>query len=632
MFDFVHKNKRIVQAILGVVMLPFAFWGVYSYNRASDAGGEVATIGRDKVTRQEFDEAVREQQNRMRRALGPNFDAAAFDNPEVRYNILEGLVSEHLLRRQAQQSNVRVSDAQLQKVIADIPAFQDNGKFSQSRYESLVANQNMSTLQFEQRLKQDLQVQPIQQAYVAGAIVAKTSAQRYVQLGEQQREVIVASVDVAPYLAQARVDDAAVKAFYDANPSLFQTPEQVKMDYIVLSRDSLAAEQQVSEDEIKKVYGTSYAPAFAEKEKARKKAEGVLAEVKKHPEKFAELAKQYSQDPGSAKNGGDLGFFARGSMVKPFEDAVFSMKPNQVSDLVESDFGFHIIKLTAIKPADKAKGQTEERQASHILIPAPKEAKDYAAVEPQIEQQLKQQKAATKFAEAAENFQNLVYEQADNLQSVGKTLNLKLEHTDWMTRAQAQQLARGSAKFAQAVFAPDAIQTKRNTEAVEIAPNTLMAARVTEHKVAAPRPFAEVKAQIETQLKQRAASEMALKAGKEKLALLNEGKDADLKWGKPQSISRQQHGPEIGEEAVRLIFGVSVSKLPAYVGTPSTTGGFSVYKITKVDTSPAPDEAKLKSASARLGEQLARESLNAYMAQLKQKADVKIKQENLEKK
>jgi peptidyl-prolyl cis-trans isomerase D len=440
----------------------------------------------------------------------------------------------------------------------------------------------------------------------------------------------MATVDIAPYLAQTKVDDAAEKAFYDANQPLFQNPEQVKIEYVILSRDSLTAEQTVSDEEVKKAYDATYAAGYAEKEKAHKKAEGVLAEARQHPENFAELAKKYSQDPGSAKNGGDLGYFGRGSMVKSFEEAAFKMKPNQISDLVESEFGYHIIRLTGIKPATKDKA--EERQASHILITAPKDARDFATAKPQIEQQLKQQKAGAKFAEAADNFQNLVYEQADNLQGVAKTLNLKLEHTEWITRPVVQQLGRNNPKFAQAVFAPEATQSKRNTEAVEIAPNTLISARVVDHKAAAPRPYAEVKTQIERQLKQREAAEMAAKAGKEKLALLEQGKSVELAWGKPQTISRQEHGPEFNPEAIKLIFVANAAKLPAYVGVANPSAGYSLFRISKVITPAANDDAKIKSAATRIGEQVARESLTAYVAELKKKADVTIKQENLEKK
>jgi peptidyl-prolyl cis-trans isomerase D len=630
MFDFVHRNKRVVQGILGAVMLPFAFWGVYSYDRARAEGDDVATIGRDKISQREFDDAMRDQQNRMRQMLGRNYDPSAFDTPEMRFNLLESLISDRLLRRQAEKENIVVDRGQLQRFIQEIPAFQEDGKFSMSRYDALVRNQNMTPLQFEQRLRSDLEVQPIQSPFLSGAIVAKTTAERYLQLGEQKREVSVANVESAPYLNQVKVDEAAVKAFYDSNQAAYKTPEQVKMEYLVLSKEALMADQSVADDELKQAYEKQYAPAFVEKDKARKKAEEILSQVKKDPNKFAELAKQYSQDPGSAKNGGDLGYFPRGVMVKPFEDTAFRMKVGQVSDLVESDFGYHIIKLTGIKPAGK--DSQEERQASHILISAPKEAKDYATAKPLIEQQIRQQKASATFAASAENFQNLVYEQADNLGGVAKTLNLKLQKTDWVSRPQVQALARNNGKLAQAVFSPEAVQSKRNTEVVEVAPDTLMAARVVEHKPSAPRPFEEVKAQIERQLKQREATELAIKAGKEKLAQLEQGKAADLNWGKAQTITRQQYGPEFGPDAVKQIFSASAAKLPAYFGGANQSGGFAIYKLTKVETPPVDDQEKVKSASSRIGEQVARESLTAYVAELKKKSDVKIKQENLEKK
>jgi peptidyl-prolyl cis-trans isomerase D len=632
MFEFIHKHNRIVQGILALTALPFALWGVYSYDKSRDSGNDVASVGADKISYREFDEALSQQRDRMRRSLGANFDPATLDNPEMRYSILQSIINEHLLRRQAQAENIRISEDQLIKFIHEVPAFQENGVFSPQRYEAAVNSQKLSEPEFERRLRLDLQLQPLQEAYLSSGIVARSSSERFVQLIEQKREVSVATVDVAPYLAQVKVDDAAIKSFYDANPSAFQVPEQVKIEYVVLSRDALVASQAVSEDEIKKFYEANFAPKYAEKAKARKKAEELLAELKKHPDKFADLARENSQDPGSAKNGGDLDYFPRGAMVKPFEDTAFKLKLNQISDIVESDFGYHIIKLTGIKPADKASGKAEERRASHILINAPKGAKDLASARSEIESALRQQKAGSKYAETAENFQNLVYEQADNLQGVAKTLNLPVQQSGWLTRTQAQQIGRNNAKFAQAVFAPDAIQTKRNTEAIEVGPNTLMAARVIDHQAAAPRPFADVKVEIERQLKQKAASEMAVKAGKDKLALLEQGKDAGLHWGKPQILSRQQRVPGFGEDAIQQIFRANAAKLPAYAGSANEAGGFSLYKISKVELPASNDEAKLKVVSAKIGDQLGREAFGAYFAALKQKTEVKIHQENLEKK
>src|SRR5207249_3976113 len=266
---------------------------------------------------------------------------------------------------------------------------------------------------------------------------------------------------------------------------------------------------------------------------AKKKAEDIAAQARKAPSQFAEIAKKNSEDPGSAGQGGDLGFFARdGSMVKPFEDAVFTAKQGDIVGPVQTDFGWHVIKTTSIKP-----GRTLS----------------FDEARPGIEQDLKRQKASRKFVETAEQFQNLVYEQSESLQPAAKALNLQVQTTPFITRAQVQALGRNNAKFVQAVFNPEALQSKRNTEAIDVGQNTLMAARVIEHKAASPRPFDEVKMEIRRQLERNTASELAQKAGKEKLAMLEQGKDAGLSFGKSVTLTRSQPQPGFPPDALTRI-------------------------------------------------------------------------------
>jgi len=442
--------------------------------------------------------------------------------------------------------------------------------------------------------------------------------------------VAVAVVAAEGFLKDVKIDDAAVRAFYDANATAFQIPEQVKIEYVALTPEAIAGQLSVEAAEVRKQYDDNikqYTKAEerqashiliavkpdasdADKAAAKAKAETLAAQARKNPAQFADLAKQNSQDPGSAAQGGDLGSFARdGSMVKPFEDAAFSAKQGEVVGPVQSDFGWHIIKVTAVKP-----GKTlpfEEAKA-------------------QIEQDLKRQKATRKFAETAEQFQNLVYEQAESLQPVAKTLNLQVQTTPFITRSQVQALGMGNAKFAQAVFSPESLQAKRNTEAIEVAPNMLMAARVIESKAATPRPFDEVKDEIRRQLERKAASELAQTAGKEKLALLEAGKDAGVGFGKPITLSRTQ-SQGVPQETVTRLFQVNEAKLPAYVGAPNPAG-FSIYRVLKVIPPAAPDAARLTAFNGRIGEQVGREMFNAYLASLKAKTEVKINQANLEKK
>jgi peptidyl-prolyl cis-trans isomerase D len=393
---------------------------------------------------------------------------------------------------------------------------------------------------------------------------------------------------------RVKVEPKEVQAAYDANVRQYTTGEERQAAHILIAVKPDAKD--------------------ADKAAAKKKAEALLAQAKTNPSKFGELAKANSQDPGSAPQGGDLGTFARGSMMKPFEDAVFAAKVGDIVGPVQTDFGFHVIKVTGVMP-------------SHT--------RTFDEMKPQLESELKRQKSSQAFASDAEKFQNLVYEQADSLAPVAKALDLKVETTGMVTRAQIQAAAMGNSKFAEALFSPESREAKRNTEAIEVAPNVLMAGRIVEYKAATPRPFADVAPEIRRQLVQRAAAEMAQKAGAEKLAALQSGKsnsEVGLVFGKPIDAVRNQPQPGLSPEALGKVFQTNPTKLPAYAGATNERGGYSIYKLMKVIDAPTPDAGKLGMAGTRVGEQLGRELLTAYLASLKAGADVKINQAALEKK
>jgi len=634
MFDVVYKYKRITQIVIALIALPFAFFGVDYYFRRVDAAPEVARVGGDKITQAEFAESVREQQDRARQAMGRNFDPAFFDNPEIRYSILEQLINERLLGEKARKESFRVTDAQLSQFIGSLPVFQLNGQFSPDRYRQLLASQNLAPIQFEEKLRHDLALAPLQEPVAVANIIARASSERYLGLLEQQREIAIANVEAEPFAKDVKIDDAAVKAFYDGNQQAFQTPEQIRFEYVQLTQDSLLPGISVDPAEVKKHYEENVKQygqeeqraaahiliavkpdaSDADKAAAKKKAEDIAAQAKATPAKFAELAKQYSQDPGSATQGGDLGFQPRGTLEKSFEDLEWKMKVGDVAGPVQTGFGWHVIKLNSITPA---------------------KMKPFDEVKTQIETDLKRQKATQKFASAADQLQNLVYEQADSLQPAAKALSIALKTSELVTRSQAQAIALGNPKFVQALFSPESIQGKRNTDAIEIGANALMAGRVVEHKPAAPRPFDEVKEEIRRQLVHRAAAEMAQKAGREKLARLAAGtseKEAGVTFTPPVTLLRSQARPGFSPDALTRVFQLDPAKLPQYVGLPNERGGFAIYKVTKAIMPAAPDDAKVAQARARIGEQVGRELFNAYVGVLKAKSDVKINQANLEKK
>jgi peptidyl-prolyl cis-trans isomerase D len=638
MFETVHKHRRLAQIVLALLIVPFAFFGVDSYFRRDAVTAPVATVGGSEITRAEFDDLMRQQQERMRAQMGGRgFDPAIFDSPEVRFALVEQLIAQRLMRERAREERFRVTDAELARVIGEIEAFRVDGKFSPERYRALLSQQNMTPAMFEQRMREEALLAPLQEPLASGNIIARAASERFLRLLEQQREVAVASIDAEPFAKSVSVDDAAVKQFYDQNQAAFQTPEQARIEYVLLTLPALAAQASVEPAEVKKQYDANignYTKAeersashilvaikpdasAADKAAAKKKAEGIAQQVRaagaNTAAKFAEIAKATSEDQGSAAQGGDLGAFARGSMVKPFEDAVFAAKVGDIVGPVESDFGYHVIRVTKVDPA---------------------RVKTFDEVKGELETQLKQNKAQARFAQAADQLQNLVYEQADSLAPVEKALDVKVVPTPFVTRPQIQQLAQGNAKFVQALFSPESIQGKRNTEAIEIGPNALMAGRIVEYKPAAPRPFDDVKADIRKQLIARGASELALKAGREKLALLEAGKsekEAGVAFGKPVAVQRGQPPQGFTPDAVTRVFQMDAAKLPSFVGSTNERGGFSIYKLVGITTPPSGDPKRLEVASARLSEQIGRELVNAYVASLKSRADVKINQQALEK-
>jgi len=633
MFDLVHKHKRIAQFILALIMIPFAFFGVDYYFRRGDGVADVAKFDGGRVTEVEFAQAVRDQQERLRRSA-QGVDPAIFDNPEVRFNLLQQLIREKLIEKRGNDLHFQVTTAQIFERIASDPQFRDGDRFSLDVYKRLLAQNGISEPAFEESIRRQLLAEKLVDPIARGGIVPRVSGEAFVSLVEQQREVEVAGVDAEPFVKDVKVDDAQIKAFYDANAAAFKTPEEAKFEYVVLTQDTLLAQVAVTPDEVQAQYASA-AKAYTQDEQrhaahiliavkpdagaadqaaAKKTAEDLAAQAKANPAKFGELAKQYSQDPGSAAQGGDLGSNPRGTMVKAFDDAVFAMKPGEISGPVQSEFGWHVIKLVEIAPA---------------------KTRPFEDVRAQIETDLRRQKVAQKFAAAADQFQNLVYEQADTLGPAGKALGLAVQTSPMVTRAQAQQIALGNAKLIQALFSPESISGKRNTDAIEVGPNALMAARLLEYKPAAPRPFDDVKDEIRRQLVRQAAVELAQKAGREKLALLEQGRsdrDVGVVFSKPVAVVRNRMQPGFTPEALTRIFQVEASKLPRYVGTAGDRGGFAIYRVVKVSLPPEADQAKLAAARARIGEMQNREVFDAYVNVLKAGAKVEVHQAVLDKK
>jgi len=630
MFDLVHKHKMLVQLLLALIILPFAFWGIDSYQRGGATVQDLAEVAGQKITQQEFSQAQRDQQDRLRALLGRNFDPALLDTAEQRAELLDQLIQQRLLAVHAVKSKLVVTDEQLRETITGLPAFQEDGRFSKSRYDALLRAQGMSDVVFEARLLRDLELQQINSAVADSSLAGKAQTARMLTIQGQQREISEAVLSFEQFTGEVTLAPDAVKAYYDSHHRDLMVPEQVRADFAVHDADALAALETVSAAEMRSWYDKNVGPKFEERAAAKKKAEEVLAQLRAAPEKFAELAKQYSQDPGSKDNGGDLGYFARGAMVKPFEDAAFKLKQGQISGIVESSFGVHVIKLTGIKPAQD--GEPEQRQASHILINAPPAAGDFQAMRGEIEKDLKKQRLGKKFAEAAETFSNLAYEQPDTLQPIADKFKLKLQQSGWLTRApNAAAGARTTQKLRYPRCSPDSRKNKHNTEAVDAGSGTLLVGRVIEHKSAAPRALDEVKAEIAKKLIEQQAMALATKRGAAKYAELQQGKDAGLAWSAAKTVSRQGK-PVVHPDALTAIFRADTGKLPVYLGLELRDRGYGIYKISRVIDAPPVDAARVKEMQEQLARQAAQADFAAYISNLRAAAKIEINRANLEKK
>ncbi|MEH6434139.1 SurA N-terminal domain-containing protein [Massilia sp. DD77] len=626
MFDFVRNNKRIMQGALLLLIVPsFVLVGVESYQDRGNANEGVATVGGQKVTQQEWDDAQRRQIDQARQMMGAQFDQKVFETPEAKRAVLNNLVAERAINAEINRSHMTVSDATLQKTIMEIQAFRKpDGSFDMEQYKAALAAQGMTPAMFDQRLRRDLAVQQLSGAIQSTAFAPRSVSERLSNISDQEREVQELVFPITNFLPQVKVTDDMVKAYYDKNAALFQVPEQVKAEYVVFDQAVVDSQVQVSDAEISEYYNKNLKAYTtpeqrtashilitvardakpADQAAAKAKAEAALAAVRKDPASFAAVAKAQSQDPGSAQAGGDLGVVEKGLFVKPVEDAIYALKEGEIGNLVQSEFGWHVIKVTAIKPA--AQKPLEEAKT-------------------EIAADLKKQKMSKKYSELAETFSNTVYEQSDSLKPVADKLGLKIQTVDNLTRKPNPALGDApvnNEKFLAALFGTDSVKNKRNTEAVEVAPSVLVAGRVVEFRPASKRPLAEVDAQIRQRVTVEEAARLARAAGEQKLAAAKASGDA-TGFGEAKIVTRAKEPPFNPAGAIAALK-ADVSKLPAYVGVDLPGQGYAVYRIGKVSQPAQPDQARRQQEAQQIGGLIGQQEMYDYIEALKVKAKVKV--------
>jgi peptidyl-prolyl cis-trans isomerase D len=627
MFDFVRKHTRVMQFLLFLLIFPsFVLFGLEGYNRFRAGGATVASVDGQDITQAEWDAAHRSQVERMRSSM-PTVDVKLFDTPEAKYSTLERMVRDRLLQVAASKLRLGASDARLAAELQQNPNIaalrRADGTLDIERYRQLLATQGMSPESFEAQVRADLASRQVMAGVGVTSFSSAALADVTLNAFYEQRQVQVARFAPADFVAQIKPSDEELETYYKANADKFQSAERADIEYVVLDLAAVQKGIVVPEEELKAYYEQNSArlagleerrashilitvdkaASAAERDKARAKAQELLADLQKSPTQFAELARKNSQDPGSAAKGGDLDFFGRGAMVKPFEDVAFALKKGETSGVVETEFGFHIIRVTDIKQPEQ---------------------KSFESQRAKLEVEVRGQLAQRKFAEAAEQFTNTVYEQSDSLKPVAERLKLEVQHASNLGRdVVAGTTAVNNPKLLAAVFSQDSIEKKRNTEAVELGPNQLAAARITSYSPARTLPLDEVKARV---FEQVVAQQSAVRARSEGVAKLAEWKANPDTAKLPASIvvlreSKQTQPSALVEAALRA----STQALPAWVGVDLGTSGYAVVKVEKV----LPRDAANVEVLAREHDQYAQwwasaEGL-AYYKLLKEKFKVEIK-------
>lgn len=627
MFDFIRKHTKWTMALLFLLIVPsFVLVGMNSSRQSNENGGVVATVDGKEITKPEWDRAHLQEVDQLRARM-PTLDAKLLDSPQARYTTLERMVQERVIAAAAGKLKLNTSDQRLARELHQSPEISalrgPDGALDMARYRQLLSSQGMSPEMFENNVRVDLSNRQVLGAIAVSGFPSNAAADLALNAFLEKREIQVARFNASDYAAKLTPTEADLEQFYKANEKLFQAPEQANIEYVVLDMASVTKSLVVNEADLKTFYeqnaqrlssaeerrashiliASPKTALAAEREKAKAKAQELLAIVQKSPDTFADVARKNSEDPGSAPNGGDLDFFARGAMVKPFEDAAFALKKGEISDVIESDFGYHIIKLTDIR--------------------APKQ-RSFEEMKPELEADLKKQQAQKKFSEAAEIFSNSVYEQSDSLKPVAERLKLDIMTADHVTRQPPPGVTGvlANPKFLNALFSPDTIEKKSNTEAVEVGANQLVSGRIVQYTAARTQPLAEVKDAVRQRWMAERGAEDARKDGIAKLASWKAA-PATAQFPAAVQVSRIQT-QQLPTAVVNAALHADSSALPVLAGVDLGTQGYAIVNVTKVIPRDAPLAAAVQQEHKQYGQLWTSAESLAYYNGLKERFKAKI--------
>ena len=628
MLDFIRNNTKLLMVLLFLLVIPsFVLFGIEGYTRYAQSDAKVARVDGHGITQAEWDAAHRREVDNIR-ATNPNVDIKLLDSPLLKYAALERLVRERVLAAAVSNNHIVVSDARLADELGRDPAInalrKPDGTLDMDRYKQLLSMQGMTPEGFEAGVRTDLASRQVLNGVAGTGLASSAQAELGMDALNERREVQIARFEPAQFVAKVNLTDAEVEAYYKANLANYQAPEMADIQYLVLDLDAIKKTVTVSEQDLKTYYDQNAASlgtkeqrrashiliaapkgaSQAERDKAKARAEQLLTELRAAPDKFADVAKKESQDDTTAAGGGDLGFFDRAGIDPAIADAAFKLDKGAISGVVASDFGYHIIRLTDIKPA---------------VVPP------FAELRAKLEDQLKTQQAQRKFTELAEDFRNRVYEQADSLEPAAEKLGLKIQTANGVTRTPAPGAkgALASPKFLSALFAADSLEKKHNTDAIEVAPSTLASGRVTKYVAAHAKPFDDVKADVRKHLTDERAAELARKEGAAKLAAWRAQPASATGLPAAITISRTETHNE-PSSLVEAVMRADATKLPQFTGVDLGAAGYAVARVAKVLPTDKPSADTVKQDVARYEQLWGSAEVRAYYEQLRERFKAEI--------
>lgn len=629
-----EKTKGwIAGIILALVTVPFALWGINAYFEGAGRVN-VAEVNGTEISVDSYRRNLDEQRRSLQRMFGRGVDPRLFDTPTFRQQVLDSMIDDLLFVGEVENQGYRANSADLARQIRSVPQFQRDGQFDPKLYEALVRNDGRDIRSYEAGLQQNFVLRQAQSGFDESVLLTPSDVESLLKLQAQQREATIAMLRPARLRGRVQVSAADIEQEYQANASRYTTPERVRVEYIRLAASDLSAGIHISEEDVRKAMAETTA-SLAGKEERRgrhiliklqsgadaKTEQAAMAKIQTLRAKlvsgadFATLARQNSEDPGSAAQGGDLGFVGRGVMVKEFEQALFALKKAELSEPVRTSFGLHLIQLTDIKKPSAAPVVARSK----------------------LEAELKTRKAEERFFELSEKFNNLVYEQPDSLKPAADTLGLSIQTSDWITRSGGSEIF-ANPKLVEAAFDPEVLTQGRNSTVIEIAPNTLIALRIHTHEPPRQRPLTEVRAQIETALIAKASQAEAGRLAEEALGKLRAGQsfDALVKQYGMETQAQRIYGrktPSVEPSVLTALFKAAhPQSSEAIFGTTTLADGtvalFALKRViepAKLDSKDPEAQNLRKLLEARRG----REFLESYRTGLRQQAKIKVYKDQL---